>query len=407
MQTEATKAYPHRLRRAAFFILFILLLFMIGLEVVGRFLTHTNSDGQRVFLYLPLRPFQFPITDTTIALDRYNSSTDTELIYDPLLGWTNRPNVPNYNAAGMRADREYTLDPPDGVLRIAAFGDSFTHGNEVERTDSWAYQLETILNEQGVHAEVLNFGVGGYGLDQAYLRWQQQGRAYQPDVVLVGLVSLDIPRTVTLYWKFAPAMIPLPNTNIFTKPRFILDDGALRLVNSPTAAPSEILDFLASFPTSELAPYENEYNPDDYQNKWWLNSYALAILDALRRYVTFTPAPQLDLSRPTSPARPENDATTLAAAILSQWAGEASADGSRFVVVEFPLRPQLESRAERVSLRDALGFGGEWLDTAPAFPQDNLAAQFEAGGHYSPAGNTLVAQNIAQYLVTHPHPENE
>src|SRR4051812_12560428 len=35
------------------------------------------------------------------------------------------------NAGGFRADREYTIDPTPGVHRVAAFGDSFVHCDEV------------------------------------------------------------------------------------------------------------------------------------------------------------------------------------------------------------------------------------------------------------------------------------
>ena len=48
--------------------------------------------------------------------------------HDPLLGWTAKPggsaHLYHANAQGIRADREYALLPPAGVLRIAAFGDS-------------------------------------------------------------------------------------------------------------------------------------------------------------------------------------------------------------------------------------------------------------------------------------------
>ena len=285
MDTSPSKSRLHRLRVGLIALIIALAVGFVTLEVAARLLVVTNVDGQRFFLNLPLRPFHLPIEDTRATVERYQQTIISELVYNPLLGWTNRPNTPDYNGDGMRADREYALTPPDGVLRIAAFGNSFTHGNEVTREQSWAVQLETMLNARGIPAEVLNFGVGGYGIDQAYLRWQQQGRQYQPDIVLLGFVAVDVNRLTSLYWKLQPNVFITPGSNPFSKPRFVLDDGGLRLINSPTVAPEDMPDFLANFPTSDLARYESAFDPADYQDRWWLSSDALATLDALHRYL--------------------------------------------------------------------------------------------------------------------------
>ena len=86
------------------------------------------------------------------------------LTIDGDLGWTIKSNgkhgLYRANAAGFRADREYSLLPTPGVLRIAAFGDSYTHCDDVGNQDTWERKLSQFM--PGV--EVLNFGVGGYGL---------------------------------------------------------------------------------------------------------------------------------------------------------------------------------------------------------------------------------------------------
>lgn len=392
-------------------LIFTLVVIFVALEIGSRVLTISNRDGQRFFLNLPLRPFHVAVEETRDTLARYQQTIISELVYDPQLGWTNRPSVPDYNAAGMRADRDYALDPPDGVLRIALFGDSFTHGNEVTREQSWAAQLESLLNRRGIKAEVLNFGVGGYGIDQAYLRWQLQGRQYQPDIVLLGFVAVDVDRMVSLYWKFQPNVFITPGANPFTKPRFVLDGDTLRLINSPTVQPDHLPDFLANFPNSDLAPYEAAFDPDDYQDRWWLNSNLLAIIDALHRYLVLDPARspafQLDLTRTAKPPSAENDGDALAAALIQQWADEASADGSRFMIVDLPLQSavaayQADQPLEYQTLLDDLSNRYEWIETLDAFPTTDLGAQFSAGGHYSPQGNRLIAERIADYLAAQP-----
>jgi hypothetical protein len=75
---------------------------------------------------------------------------------DPELGWITIPGATTgdagITATGIRATREYAATPPRGVVRIAAFGDSFVHGDEVASGETWAAALERAL--PGV--EVLN-----------------------------------------------------------------------------------------------------------------------------------------------------------------------------------------------------------------------------------------------------------
>ena len=49
----------------------------------------------------------------------------------------------------------------------SAFGDSMTHGDEVTDDEAWLHRLSERLG-----CNVQNFGVGGYGLDQAALRYE-------------------------------------------------------------------------------------------------------------------------------------------------------------------------------------------------------------------------------------------
>lgn len=114
---------------------------------------------------------------------------------DPILGWVARRET---NTAGMRDDREYEKVPPPDTLRISAFGDSFTFSSDVALEDSWSKQLSAI--EPSV--EVLNYGVGAYGLDQAFLRYLKVGTTYNPDIVFIGYMSENIARNVNIFRPF-------------------------------------------------------------------------------------------------------------------------------------------------------------------------------------------------------------
>jgi hypothetical protein len=69
---------------------------------------------------------------------------------NPVLGYELRPGAPDgrrfrISSAGLRG-REYSLQKPDAVFRIAAIGDSITYGMGSARGRSWVEGLENMLN---------------------------------------------------------------------------------------------------------------------------------------------------------------------------------------------------------------------------------------------------------------------
>ena len=107
--------------------------------------------------------------------------------FHPTLGWRTKANLVSrhnvINSWGLRSPREYSEVPPDGTLRVAAHGDSFVYGSEVLGDECWS----SIIERENADIEVLNYGVPGYGTDQAYLRYVEEGRRGQPQVVVLGI----------------------------------------------------------------------------------------------------------------------------------------------------------------------------------------------------------------------------
>lgn len=88
------------------------------------------------------------------------------------------------NSAGMHW-RETPLEKPQGRRRIALLGDSFAFGCWARSVEfSFAGVLDRAVAPY--KAEVLNFGVGGYGLEDQILIYEEEARGYQPDIVLVA-----------------------------------------------------------------------------------------------------------------------------------------------------------------------------------------------------------------------------
>ena len=186
--------------------------------------TVTLSDTQKESIYLFLN-------DKTRYLE-----------HSPALGWTikkdGRLGIYRANSQGIRADREYPFSPPQGVVRISTFGDSYTHCDDVRNEDTWQVQMEAA----GDGLEILNFGVPAYGLDQAFLRYYQDGVRYNSDIVFIGFMSENVNRHVNV---FRPFYTPSPYWP-FTKPRFTVKDGKLHLLENPMYEPSKYYSLLES-----------------------------------------------------------------------------------------------------------------------------------------------------------------
>lgn len=107
---------------------------------------------------------------------------------------------------------------------LATFGDSFTHCDEVE--GRFAYQRFLADALQGT---VYNFGVGGYGLGQSYLRFKRYYPRVKSKFVSLGLISDSIHRTMNTYRKFHYLKTGVP----LTKPTFRVKDGELVVIPNP------------------------------------------------------------------------------------------------------------------------------------------------------------------------------
>lgn len=151
---------------------------------------------------------------------------------DPALGWPRSIDWGDgqYDALHSRlvpASPDVTVKPC-----LSIYGDSFAWSDEADAEHAWGNVLA-----QRAHCRVNNFGVGGYGTDQAYLRYVQHKDDKAP-VVLLTHLSENVLRNVN---RFRNLLSPV--TRYGLKPRFIVDaSGELALV--PLFTPTSEADFL-------------------------------------------------------------------------------------------------------------------------------------------------------------------
>jgi hypothetical protein len=305
-------------------------------------------------------------------------------VSDQLLGWTVGPS--RTSADGLyvssregirsaRADIAYADDRAPNLL--AAVGDSYTFGLEVRFEQSWAAQLEILL---GPEFRLLNFGVDGYGVDQAYLRYQRDVRPWRPALVLFGFIEHDLTRSMVVY-----PFVSFPEWGFpFSKPRFALNGGGLELLNAPLLGPDDVLGKRA---ISELPfiDFDPGYHASEWHRHPWHASYLLRFL------VSRFPRPT-----PTNPRAEGEIVGRINTELLLAFVRRATTEGTVPLIVYFPSRGDFQGQdrsAKSVVLRNLQRSGVAAVDLTSCIGALGPGKAFIAGRpHYAPAGNAAVAR---------------
>ncbi len=401
-----------RIFRNIFLFFFLLLVLLIVGETTIRIIGEYDFDGNFHFGKRTLRPYRLPLNTAQKNINQYlKEKNSARVVYDSLLGWTNASNHRSadgmyvYNSLGIRVPSskiEFNYPKPTDTLRILLLGDSFTHGEEVGYENTWAAKLEVNLNKSGMPTQVINLGVGGYGMDQAFLRWKKLGKLFNPDVVIFGLQMENVRRNVNLMRS-----VYTPTANIvFSKPRYILDGDDLEIINMPTVPPEQVPGVLADFEKWELSSYEYFYNSADYQPSLFLKSKFISFIRE-----SIDPDKSLILRHPygtRSGVYPLNEEpANITLEILESLKKDVNKNGADLLLVHLPhiwglgyyrkygTLPYLE-------LLEKINADFELLDTKESF-ENNFEKykndDFYLWFHYSPLGNEIVADAIADYIL--------
>ena len=198
--------------------------------------------------------------------------------FDSELGWVRKPLTSNQES-GKYSKTEWNINK-NGVRTnpsfdnlnslISCYGDSFTFSRQVNDDETWSHYLSKSTN-----SNVLNFGVGNYGIDQSLLRLKREFPKNKTDIVILAVVPETICRILSV-WKH---YYEYGNTFGF-KPRFIIKGNKLVQLKNPIDN------------TSKFEHYEDylEYvkaNDFFYKNKFLKEKisfpYSITILKNFRR----------------------------------------------------------------------------------------------------------------------------
>lgn len=154
---------------------------------------------------------------------------------DPHRGYAYRPNIEwehssegrariRTNSFGFRDD-EWAIDKPSDTVRIAVLGDSFVEALQVDEEERFTELMQAKLTEAGLfrgrRIEVMNFGISGYGTAQELQTWRHEVRQFQPDFVILSVLTANDIRNNSLALERDPI-----------RPYFIEQDGRLVLDES-------------------------------------------------------------------------------------------------------------------------------------------------------------------------------
>ena len=286
---------------------------------------------------------------------------DSFIIPDEVRGWALRPGFAGWtkeentlwveiNGAGFR-DRERSIAAPAGTLRVAVIGDSYVQGMNVPLEQTLPATLEGQLSAcmGSRRAEVLNFGVDGYGTTQELLTYRHVAANYQPDVVVLAVFTAN-----DIYDNDA-------RLSREPSPQFVFRGEELVLDNA-------FRDRLPAPPSRPWRRRLHEFATRHSRLLWVLDDFR----SGLRFGFTAVPGAEGDSTggdssvnasefwggaiykAPDAPGL--NEAWRVTEGLFLKMAEETRAHGSEFWVVTLANAPQVDPNpANRKAIQDALG----------------------------------------------------
>ncbi len=269
--------------------------------------------------------------------------------YDALLGWRKKKNAAatyhrreytvevRTNSQGLR-DPERSVEPPPGVFRVLALGDSFVEGYTVDLGETVTQRLEHRLGEAGCRAEVINGATAAYSTDQEYLFYQSDGARYRPSLVLLFFYWNDVLYSDRQDYFGTP------------KPAFEMGGGALKLhrypvKEKPTDPPAPVADQAAD-------AHEGFALLDLLKERLFVG--APAAHDALARLGLWKPIPKVPprlemLVYDQRNLAPIEDAWEKVGVIVAALRDHVQAHGSKLALVYIPARMEIQEASWKVT----------------------------------------------------------
>ena len=204
-------------------LIYLLIFFFIAVELLLFSLIKVHRKS---FPWLIVKKDKFPVFQDQLLKKYFENSFNKDL------GWARKPSKDGIDKS-PEGNSKYCIsldgsrhnpDYQNLKARIHVYGDSFAFCRLVNDNETWSYFLSKSLNEN-----VLNYGAGNYGLDQAYLRFLKNiPLLEQKSIIIMNVVPETILR-IHSQWKH---FLEYGNILAF-KPSFRLSNQKLKKQDSP------------------------------------------------------------------------------------------------------------------------------------------------------------------------------
>jgi hypothetical protein len=257
----------------------------------------------------------------------------------------------------------------------AAFGDSFTYAEELEAKDAWSNQASRLLN-----CKIENYGVGGFGTDQAYLLYRE--KKPKAPIVIVGLYPEMLKRNLAASWIFYGGT---PDQSL--KPFFYLNKGHLE--QHPLPQDSSV---------AEIKNYHSHdyfYQPYKLAFPYTIETAKSLIKNGINRFTVGKYSGLANIPQ----------AIELQDAIMARMREDILENGSKIAVLFYPTVAEAESGrfkyTEYINHYRALHPNDCVIEVGralnQAFKEKNISLN-AGSGHYSKQANLVIAHEVIRQL---------
>jgi hypothetical protein len=237
-------------------------------------------------------------------------------------------------------------------------------------------------------------------LDQAFLRYQEDGVRFAPHIVVIGFMSENINRNVNVFRPFYTRSQGTP----LAKPRFVIRNGNFALLPNPLPAISDYQDFLDHPEEVMKRIGQNDYFYGLLPRKGHLDFLSAVHLFKLVRETYFPKDPALRRGYYNTDAEPFQ----VTVHIFDAFHKQVRDNGSVPLIVIFPEYADVRRyRRNRTKIYQPLlehfdARGYRYFDAMSAFGKRGQRDEdLFAIPHYNELGNRLIAEHLLEFLQSH------
>ena len=381
----------------------LILCFLIG-ELFVRLVSISDLDENIFIFNVQLKPHQLPIKETKKKLNIYETNqSKSRLLFDSKLGWSPNENFISenglyiYNKYGERSQSLSDRIVNSESIKILLFGDSYMHGDEVKFAETIGANLEKLFSSDSLQVQVFNFAVSGYGMDQAFLRWEKIKSLIKPDFVIFGIQFENVKRNINVFRPIYSPITEIP----FTKPRFTLKNGQLEFFQNPATTYNEIINKMTN---ANQQKYEGFSNTENYSSNPLYISKLMSFVNSSTSLI-FKEYEYYQL---------ESESSKITLGILDRFRKSVDDINARFIQVHLPVANDFYFSnfafckmvyGQEIIYEELLSTIKKRFEFIEIYPQfKNWIKEYSSNElfmerHYSPKTNKLLAKEIYNYLI--------